>query len=396
MSDYTMNLMASFDNISWEDDNFTEELIAAARLFRPFNEALDVFLLSRGYAGSVSDTQAKVDFLRDAFARAGMTAPREIREWFAGQPIRRETAFQICFAFHLDGGETDEFFRRVYARERSFNCHRAREAVYYFCLNNGLTWADASDILSRVQTPKNAQAGPELVYTATIIAELNNLESKEELILWLNKNTDKFVGNNISAADTIRRLWAQTAGKDGLLIRERREGLPSPLVDYATGTKCTLRAGEDGVKTWDVVLAILQLDKKEVGKLNTDRSLKPILQRLHLAVRDAFPDRQGIDKILRGEDVSYERVRKWLVLLSFYTYWAQLALTRKSYSADALDDDRCIAAMNHYLIDSGYPELYVGNPYDWIFFYAMKNDEPLTAFRSIWSELLTDALDAHR
>ena len=52
--------------------------------------------------------------------------------------------------------------------------------------------------------------------------------------------------------------------------------------------------------------------------------------------------------------------------------------------------------MNQYLIDSGYPELYVGNPYDWIFFYAAKREVPLFVFRYIWNELLTDTLEEHQ
>ena len=389
MSDYTAELWASLDNISWEDDNFMQELIDVWELFRPFSEAMDAFLRSRGYAGDISDTQDKVRFIREAFTAAGIQPPREIREWFADQPIRRETAFQICFAFHLDGDGTDEFFRRIYVRERSFNCHIMQEAVWYFCLNNDLGWADAQDVLSLVQPVKADPDCGEVVYTSAIIAELNALESKEELIDWLRKNTSKFVGNNVSAYEAIRRLWAQTAGPEGLLLRERRVGLPSFLDDCATGKKKDLRA----TRTWDVVLGILQLDKKDVGKLNADRSLKPILGKLHAAVQASFPDRQGIDRILRGEQVSYERVRKWLVLLTFYTHWANLAVERRSYTAEQGDGVRCISVMNRCLLEVGYPELYVGNPYDWIFFYAAKHEEPLCAFRYIWGELLCDALE---
>lgn len=136
---------------------------------------------------------AKAAFVRAAFAKANMDAPREVREWFAGQPVKRDTVFQICFAFGLDGGETDEFFRRIYTKERSFNCHLVQEAIYYFCMNNGLTWADALDIQSQAPLAgKNAGDG-EVVYTGSIIAELNDLETKEDFIDWLNENIDKFV-----------------------------------------------------------------------------------------------------------------------------------------------------------------------------------------------------------
>lgn len=397
MPAYTALLQKPLETISWEDDNFIEELLRVVQLFRPFSVSITEFISEQGYQGDASDIDAKVAFIRAAFAKADMDAPREVREWFTlQQPIKRDTVFQICFAFGLDGGETDEFFRRIYTKERSFNCHLIQEAIYYFCLNNGLTWADALNIQSRVPlTGKNA-GGCNAVYTGSIVAELNDLESKEALIDWLNENIDKLVSyGNVTAYETIRRLWRQTAGTDGLLIQEQ-EQLSSILDDDAIGNRNVFRTDRDGIKLYDAYLGILQLDKQSVKKLRTDRTIKPILEKLHEDAQDSFPDRQGIDLILRGEHVSYERVRKWLVLLAFYTYWAKKAISRGDYEAMPGDADRCISEMNLYLIDCGYPDLYVGNPYDWIFFYAAKDDEPLRTFRYIWNELLAETLEAHR
>lgn len=396
MPSYTTILQKPLDTISWEDDNFIDELLEVVQLFRSFSEAMDEFLTEHGYTGDVTDVEAKVTFIKAAFAKANMDAPREVREWFSGQPVKRDTVFQICFAFGLDGGETDEFFRRIYTKERSFNCHLIQEAIYYFCLNNDLTWADALDIQSRAPLGgKNAGTG-DVVYTGSIIAELNDLETKEEFVNWLNENIDKFVPyGNVTAYETIRRLWRQAAGSDGLLIQEH-EKLSSQLDDEAMGKKSVFRTSTDGAKPYDAYLAILQLDKKTVKKLGTDRSIKPILEKLHDDAQDSFPDRQGIDLILRGEHISYERVRKWLVLLTFYTCWAKKAIVKVNYEASPGDADRCIAEMNRYLIDCGYPELYVGNPYDWIFFYTVKDSEPLRTFRFIWNELLTGTLEEHQ
>lgn len=117
---YTAKLRETLESISFEDDNFIEELLEVAQLFRPFSVAITEFISEHGFNGSLVDVDAKVTFIRTAFEKANIMPPREIREWFtAGQPIKRDTAFLICFAFGLDGGETDEFFRRYYARERS-------------------------------------------------------------------------------------------------------------------------------------------------------------------------------------------------------------------------------------------------------------------------------------
>ena len=395
MPDYTLELQTPIECISFEDDDFIEELLQVAQLFRPFSAAITEFISEHGYEGTPDNIDAKVSFIRAAFEKANITPPREIRDWFiAEQPIKRDTAFLICFAFGLDGGETDEFFRRYYAKERSFNCHQVQEAVYYFCLNNGLSYAEALDIQTRVPLAKESQKSGDIVYTGSIIAELNEIETKEALITYLTENIDKFSDSNVTAYETIHRLWALAAGNGGLLMQEW-EKLPSILDDAATGEKNRLRSGKAGMKPWDAYLAILQLDKDDVKRLKAERSIRPILKKLHTDAQDSFPDRQGIDKILRGEHVSYERVRKWLVLLTFYTFWAQKAVKEGNYEAEAEDANRCLTSMNQHLMDAGYPELYVGNPYDWIFLYAAKSEEPLYVFRFIWNELLATALEEH-
>lgn len=395
MPAYTALLQKPLETISWEDDNFIEELLQVVQLFRPFSIAITEFIVDHGYNGDASDVDAKVAFIKFAFAKANMDAPREIREWFtAGQPIKRDTAFLICFAFSLDGNETDEFFRRYYARERSFNCHQVQEAIYYFCLNNGLSYAEALDIQTHVPLTGESRKSGDVVYTGSIIAELNDLETKEELIAYLTENIDKFSDSNVTAYETIRRLWTIASEPGGLLMQEH-EKLPSILDDAATGEKSRLRVGNSGVKPWDAYLAILQLNKNEVKQLKSERSIRPILKKLHADAQDSFPDRQGIDRILRGEHVSYERVRKWLVLLTFYTFWAQKAVKEESYDAGPEDANRCLTSMNQHLMEAGYPELYVGNPYDWIFFYSAKSEAPLYVFRYIWNDLLATTLEEH-
>ena len=41
MPAYTALLQKPLDTISWEDDNFIEELLEVVQLFRPFSKAMD-------------------------------------------------------------------------------------------------------------------------------------------------------------------------------------------------------------------------------------------------------------------------------------------------------------------------------------------------------------------
>lgn len=80
MADYTIGLQMPLETISWEDDNFIEKLLQVVQLFRPFSVAMDEFLASHGYDGSIENTDAKVAFIRATFAKANMDAPREMKE----------------------------------------------------------------------------------------------------------------------------------------------------------------------------------------------------------------------------------------------------------------------------------------------------------------------------
>ena len=395
MPTYTTLLQSPFDEISPEDDNFIQELLDVAQLFRPFSEGLDEFITSHGYDGDLEDIKQKVAFIRDAFKRSGMTPPRELEKWYTEkQSIKRETAFQICFAFGLDGSDTDEFFRKVYTKERSFDCHRVQEAVYYFCLNHDMSYADAQDICRQLPPPpKKPQPGLTAVYTSSIISELNSLDNREELVRYLSDNIAQFSRNNVTAYATIERLWREISGPNGLLEREyTRFNVAGD--DVATGAKATLSLKEEGLRAWDAYLAIFQLDKKQVSKLKPERTIRPVIEQLHADAQDSFPDRQGIEAIIAGKSTSYERIRKLLILLEFYVFWARKRLETGSCDAGEQDGARFIDTVNQYMIDAGYPELYIGNPYDWIFFYVSHDREPLITFREIWQSLLDNISEA--
>ena len=52
------------------------------------------------------------------------------------------------------------------------------------------------------------------------------------------------------------------------------------------------------------------------------------------------------------------------------------------------DSRRCLNTINKRLLDADYPSLYAGNPYDWLFLWALNDDHPLEAFRSYIGEAI--------
>lgn len=389
----------------FEEEDYVEELKKAAKLFRTFDKALDSFIVNHGYDGDLLNVDEKVSFITGKLKAAGVPVPRNIKKWYSEHKrIERKTAFQLCFAFGLQVDEVDDFLRRV-CLTRGFDCHDVEEVVYFFALKNGLSYEDTVDVLSKVTIVKpDRVAKDDIVYTEFIAGEIDDIETAEELILYLNENVDKFGYNNATAYEIIRSIWNDISKEDGIALREKR--LLYVAFDKDTNDE---QLEEDNDKKrkerkrmddslWEIYLQILGLSGNYTDKIYKDRSIKSILidnELLHPIAEDSFPDRGGLNKILNGEHVSYERVRKLLILLVFYKFWANRALCSNHYVAGYGDADRCISTINDNLVDAGYPMLYPGNPYDFIIFFSVNADNPLMTFRDFMQEMFFSKMDSN-
>jgi hypothetical protein len=397
MGEYTHFLSARGYEISPEDENYTQELLEVAQSFRTFDAALDEFIIHKGYQGDIGDTEAKVRYIKGKFEEAGIPMEtRILRSWFQKhiQADKRDIAVRFCFAFGLTIEETEDFFRRVYL-QRSLDCHTIREAIYYYCLSHGMSYAKAQELLA--QAPNQDGKGQmddegEALFTGTIIKELERFQSPEELLAFLTDNRDQFGYNNATAKKYIKELWRRIAGENGLADRELFRRYPGQA---AAGRQRSV---------WDIyqqIFGLLDYDRIGGDKLflvKGDRTLQPLLKAndlIHPLVRRSFPDRQGLEAIISGNWQSDEVVRKTLILLAFYRFWTDLFLKGKEaeYMAGPHDAQRCLASINRLLLDARYPDLYEGNPYDWIFLYASQDTYPLDAFRFFMREVYLNKLD---
>lgn len=397
MGQYTDSCLYDAETVSSEEDGdrLRERLLEVAKRFRGFDESLTDFLAAHGYTGDAADPKAKARFLRDKYQQAGIRLPRDFSAWFTpSKRLDRESLFQLCFAFRLSVEETEDFFRRV-ACSRGFDCHSVTEAAYYFSMRNRLSYPEAREILRQIPIPpreKVMPAGP-VLYTNTIIRELDLLSDKNDFIKLVTGQLDDFRYNNATASGYVRELWLTIAKEGGLAEREGLDaGRPqerSARTDGGSDTKLRTAAS-----TWRILCHILGLSGTSYEKdfsAGYDRSLTPVLNEnalLPLKAAWCFPNRQNIDRILRGELVGDDEIlRKLLILLRFYAAWAKLGGT---HAAKPRDTKRCLNSIDNWLTDAGYPALYAGNPYDWIFLWAANDEYPLSAFRSYMGEVFAE------
>ncbi len=319
MGEYT-NFFEDMTYDIFEKEDYVEELKKAAKLFRTFDKALDSFIVNHGYDGDLLNVDEKVSFITCKLKAAGVPVPRNIKKWYTEhKKIGRKTAFQLCFAFGLQVDEVNDFLRRI-CLKRGFDCHDVEEVVYFFAFKNGLSYEDTKEVISKVTIVKpDRVVKDDIVYTEFIAEEIDDIETAEELILYLNENTDKFGYNNVTAYKIIRSIWNDISQENGIALREKKllyvafdkDTNDEQLEEDTDKRRKERKRMDDSI--WEIYLQILGLSGNYTDKIYKDRSIKSILkdnELLHPLAEDSFPDRGGLNKILNGIHASYESVRK--------------------------------------------------------------------------------------
>lgn len=384
-----------------EDENYTDELKKIAAVFRTFGSALNTFLKEHGLEDDSADEDAKIAFLKSRFQAAHIPVPRSIRKWFENDfIIGKKTAFLICLAFHLSVEETDDFLRRT-CFSRSFDYHSREDVIFWYGIKHQLSYERIQLILSNSDKTKQGRIhySKDVKYTNGIRDDLAWISTEEELIAYLNGNQKQFAYNNVTATKFIKYLWNEIAKENGVAEKERR------LFRISFDGTAIEESGEENQKKrknhvdsrWMVYLQMLGLQGEPIYQMAKDRSVKFIFQdnqMISVMASRCFPDRDGMNKVLQGEHISEERMRKLMILFAFYHTLGKWAVDRNTYGIKGKDAEKCISIMNHYLMDASYPELYAGNPYDWIFLFSLNQDVPLQTFReSFMKELYFEKIN---
>lgn len=383
MDNYTEKLSAGAEDFyEYEAEKKLPEIIAS---FRGHGDALSRFMDDHGY--DAEDTPAaKAAFLKRKFHEAGIGSAksRNTLKWLTElNSFERETGFRIAFALNLTVEETDDFFRTVLL-DRSFDCHTIKEAIYFYCIYNRKSYPTAGKLISAAPNPEKGPVpqGESVLYTKNIVSFLRSCPDEETLLRYFNENLAQFGYNQVKAKEYIQLLWNQISAPNGLAALERRffwDGEEKIFTD-------------DADSFWNIYLQMLGLDTDDAKYIEKDRTIKPILENktfMHQFAARNFPNRQSTLKMLQGISTEHDLIRKTLILFAFYQFWINIAVSgqKKTYMAGPNDRERCLSELDQYLMDAGFPELYAGNPFDWIFIWAAGRESPMQAFRSYWQFL---------
>ena len=364
-------LFQQWDAFDDYNEDYTEliDVLNSEDSFRSFGDGLLFFLQKRKPELTADSAVKYIDELcsQNSVSVSDIASANTLKSWFKGGPRpkkgedSRRSMFALAFALELTPAEAAELFHKAYL-DRAFDYRNANEIIYYFCLNNKKSWADATRLIDMVNSLYSERTDY-TVYTSQIKSDIDSFADENELLLYLKSHAHNLEKSNVSAKKNLTEL-IEEAKK---IVKEEAE-----QPEYAE----TFRGSDkDSLNFMYEVITSLSV--------SGDKGTKTLFKnaRLPKEIKNRFPEAATLSK----KEPTYEELRKLIVLLFSYTYWYKVQWT----GIDA-DIDDYIAQINVYLIDSGFSPMYYGNPFDWMFLYCALSERPLDVFRGLLSEVLED------
>lgn len=335
-----------------------------------------------GYVGEKIDVDALVKFIVNLgiLNEAPLSSITTVKNWLKKSPparnqAGRENVYILCFAFKLNAKETKEFFLKAYL-DRPFNYKNINEAVYFYCMNNGLNYKDARRIISRIELCPLVENEDAESITEQIGYAISLITNEDDLVTYIINNRSGFNQYNKTAENKIKEL-----------VNECKE---------LANQECKLLRDATTVENIDELLAVITgyyaretINGEKVFKRSISKSKLPEL------IKQNFPQREQFKQIEKGT-ASFDTIRKALILLKFYSFYADEFVKQNGEFKTGLFFE-FVDETNILLAECGFVQLYWRNPYDWIFGYCATDvGNPLDQFRNIIDVFYLDDPDTYK
>ena len=275
----------------------------------------------------------------------------------------REKAFLIVFALGLSLENAINFFEKVYF-DRAFDVKNTDEMVYYYCIKNGKKYDKALELITKINTDYLEAESNEkkTIHTKKIQNKIDDIIDEASFIEYARLYNSARKKENCTGQEVFRRL--KEIAK--INVQKEAEIDKSIFAEYNDAYKdCNVNS--------DAYMynRILGINPTSDDKTSGSKPVftKEISNHFPKELFKCFTDVATIGKLLTNKEESYEKNRKAIILFNFYN-WA-------SQEEPSCFDEDC----NYLLEECGYPKLYYGNPFDWLFLHCSFTERPLDAFR---------------
>ena len=329
----------------------------------------------------------------------------------------RENLYQLCGLLGFDREKTESFFRRA-AFYAPWNRKSWRELVYLFFISQDPEhwYAESARLIGEIEPQMQERPDPShgqteadvLLETCEIDQQLQALlsgrvtqQTKEAFRAFLLDHRDTFRPEHLRYTAS-QEILALFEASQPYVLGEVQSALRLGRMDGKRGED--LLSGEPSANTVFTVLLEGVLPEEDASPI---AAVGPLPRPLRLRRRELCKDMVKIHRRLleaeaesREEAVSDTRLRKLLLLLNFYYFYAQCRQMRCGRAnrqcpeagyqllADQEEDySDCFQEFcdvtNRSLRETGFCALYEGNGLDCLFLLAAHTRQPLRALRAI-------------
>ena len=355
-----------------ENEDFSKviEFLNSKEGFQPFGKRLAVFIAKKLDLDS-TDRKTLVQALNEACGKTGVdlseiASDGTLRNWFDKdmRPKKgddsRLSMFALAFALRLSVDDTKKLFHKIYL-DRAFNYRNEKEVIYYFCLKNNKTWADAKRMIAEVEN-MTIDTSDHTQFTNVIVQNVDVMSDEKMLLAYIRENGHNFEKNNVNAKKVFKRFFTLVKS---IVDEEEKFEKQKHGEKRKNKTKTNLEDKKLNNKIYNHITGLNPSGEK--GTITFFKNTN-----LPKEIRNRFPEAVTFSK----DNMTSEELRKVIILLFSFDFWYKIQSRKEDYEFDYYIDD-----LNNILSDCNYPKLYFGNPFDWLFMYC--------TYTSVQEDLIT-------
>ena len=315
-----------------------------------FLEGLSERLTQLGTPCTADDNELMLIEIKRRYKKIlGFSCPRTVQEWIRGTTpgvTNRRNNYDLCYALEMDFQQTAVFFQKHYLT-MPFNAKSKIDAVFMYALYHKKPYSVVTELLEKSEgfvSQKNAHT-----LTSQIISRILDTDDDEKFLQYLSEHCY----DNKQQFQLARRI-----------INDEIETVHKNLIKYKSDK--ILSTDRLGSLTIEQLLGV---------KYQGSSGKKIKYGKLPKRFTESLPNDVTLGKIINGDTVSYELLRKTLMLLKFYNFYDEADNCDPNTIGGNLMD--FYDELNSVLISCGFAQIYVRHPFDCLLLYCANSYDPI-------------------
>lgn len=281
--------------------------------------------------------------------------------WIKKENVNRAEAYKFnnynfCLALEMNVDETAEFFLKNFMMI-PFNYKNRVDAVYFYCMVKKKPYDVIAKMLEESESYEVLNI--DSIHTNVIGRQILEIDDDEEFMQYLQAHCY----DEKRQYQTARDIVIELVEENKKLIKEERKK-------------------KESITTKDLMEEIIGYYSQD-QYIETHNGIRT--SDLPSLFTESFPSEVLISNIITGKKVSYEVLRKSLILMKFFNFFYHLQNEEESRSSQDIRSDLedFYAEVNSVMSECGFVQMYVRHSFDWIVLFCSNSNNPVDKFQGL-------------